>query len=136
MVERSGSFVAMVIDVARQNNKVVIKKITAVVDCGIVVNPDTVKAQTEGSIVMGLTAAFKSAINIEKGKVVEQNFHTYKMLTLGETPEMEIIVLPSEEAPEGAGEAGLPNVAPSLANAIFDMTRKRIRTLPLNLEGI
>lgn len=136
MVERSGSFVAMVIDVAREKNKVVIKKITAVVDCGIVVNPDTVKAQTEGSIVMGLTAAYKSAINIEKGKVVEQNFHTYKMLTLGETPEMEIIVLPSEDAPEGAGEAGLPNVAPSLANAIFDMTRKRIRTLPLNLEEI
>ena len=85
---------------------------------------------------MGLTAAFKSAINIEKGKVVEQNFHTYKMLTLDETPEMEIIVLPREDAPEGAGEAGLPNVAPSLANAIFDMTGKRIRTLPLSLEGI
>jgi isoquinoline 1-oxidoreductase subunit beta len=136
MVERSGSFVAMVIDVARVNGKVAIKKITAVVDAGIVVNPDTVKAQTEGSIVMGLTATFKSAINIEKGKVAEKNFHTYKMLMLHECPEMEIIVLPSEDAPEGAGEAGLPNVAPSLANAIFDMTGKRIRTLPFSLDGI
>lgn len=136
MVERSGSFVAMVIEVARVNGKVAIKKITAVVDAGIVVNPDTVKAQTEGSIVMGLTAAYKSAINIDKGKVAEKNFHTYKMLLLHECPEMEIIVLPSEDAPEGAGEAGLPNVAPSLANAIFDMTGKRIRSLPIDLNNI
>lgn len=136
MVERSGSFVAVVIDVARVSEKVAIKKITAVVDCGIVVNPDTVKAQTEGSIVMGLTATFKSSINIEKGRVAERNFHTYRMLLLPECPEIEVIVLPSEDAPEGAGEAGLPNVAPSLANAIFDMTGKRIRTLPFSLDAI
>jgi isoquinoline 1-oxidoreductase beta subunit len=134
MVERSGSFVAMVIEVAAVNKKVAIKKITAVVDAGIVVNPDTVKAQAEGSIVMGLTAAFKSSINIEKGKVAEKNFHTYKMLLLPECPEIEIIILPSEDAPEGAGEAGLPNVAPALANAIFDMTGKRPRSLPMSLD--
>jgi isoquinoline 1-oxidoreductase subunit beta len=136
MVERSGSFVAMVIEVAKANGRVAIKKITAVVDAGIVVNPDTVKAQTEGSIVMGLTAAIKSSINIEKGRVVEKNFDSYRMLLLPECPEIEVIILPSEDAPEGAGEAGLPNVAPSLANAIFDMTGKRIRSLPFSFDHI
>ena len=93
----------------------------AAIDCGTPVNPDIIKAQTEGCIVMGLTAAYKSGLTIEKGKVVEQNFDTYKMLRMEESPEIQVYVIQSTEHPEGAGEAGLPTVAPSLTNAIFDI---------------
>lgn len=136
IVERSGAFTAMVIEIARVNGKIKIEKITAVIDCGTYVNPDTVIAQCEGSIVMGLTATFKSGITIEKGKVAERNFDTYPMLQMGETPEMDVTVVKSTDPPEGAGESGLANVAPSLANAIFNMTGKRIRVLPFNLADI
>jgi isoquinoline 1-oxidoreductase subunit beta len=136
IVERSGAFVAMVIEVGRVGGKLMLAKVTTAIDCGMAVNPDIVKAQTEGCIVMGLTAAYKSGITFEKGKVVEQNFNTYKMLELGECPEIEVIVIKSEDPPEGAGEAGLPTVAPALTNAIFSLTGKRIRVLPFKLNEI
>lgn len=136
IVERSGAFVALVIEVQRVKGKVKPTKITVAIDCGIAVNPDIVKAQTEGSIIMGLTAAYKSAITIAKGSVVEKNFDNYKMLGLEECPEIIVHVIKSTEPPEGAGESGLANVAPSLTNAIFDLTKKRIRILPINLDEI
>lgn len=136
IVERSGSFIAMVIEVARINESIKVVKITAAVDCGIVVNPDIAKAQTEGSAIMGLTAAYKSQISIEAGKVSEKNFDTYKMVMLHECPEIDVTLIKSEDPPEGVGEAGLPTVAPALANAIFEMTGKRIRSLPLSLDKV
>ena len=136
IMERSGSFVAMVTEISVAGGKVKPVKITCAVDCGRIVNPDTIRAQSEGCIVMGLTATYKSAITIEKGRVVQQNFDTYKMLRLEECPEIEVIVVPSEDSPEGVGEAALPAVAPSLTNAIFAATGKRIRTLPFNLDEI
>jgi isoquinoline 1-oxidoreductase beta subunit len=134
IVERSGAFVAMVTEVKRINGKIVPVKIVAAIDCGTPVNPDIIKAQTEGCIVMGLTATYKSALTIEKGRVVEQNFDKYKMLRINETPQIEVFVIESKDHPQGAGEAGLPTVAPSLANAIFDLTKKRIRSLPIDLN--
>jgi len=136
IVERSGAFTAMVIDITRANGKMKIEKITAVIDCGTYVNPDTVKAQCEGSIIMGLTATYKSGLSIANGKVVEKNFDNYKMLQINECPEIDVTVVKSTDPPEGAGESGLANVAPSLTNAIFNMTGKRIRTLPFKLEDI
>jgi isoquinoline 1-oxidoreductase subunit beta len=136
IVERSGAFVALVIEVQRIKGKVKPTKITAAIDCGICVNPETVKAQTEGSIVMGLTATYKSAITIDKGRAVEKNFDTYKMLGLEECPEIEVHVIKSTDPPEGAGESGLANVAPSLTNAIFDLMKKRIRVIPFNLDEV
>jgi len=136
IVERSGAFTALVVDVARVNGKVKIEKITAVIDCGIYINPDTVQAQCEGSIIMGLTATIKSGITIAKGKVVEQNFDSYKMLQINESPEIDVTVVKSTDPPDGAGESGLANVAPALTNAIFNMTGKRIRTLPFNIADI
>lgn len=136
IVERSGAYTAMVISIRRINGKVKIEKIDAVIDCGIYVNPDTVKAQCEGSIVMGLTATYKGGISIEKGRVVEKNFDTYKLLRIDETPEINVTVIKSTDPPDGAGESGLANVAPALANAIFIMTGKRIRKLPFNLDEV
>lgn len=136
IVERSGAFVATVVEVKRVQGKVMPVKITTAIDCGTAVNPDIIKAQTEGCIVMGLTATYKSGLTIAKGKVVEQNFDTYKMLRIEESPEIEVYVMDSNESPEGAGEPGLPPVAPALTNAIFDLTKKRIRSLPFNLNAV
>lgn len=136
IVERSGAFVAMVVEVKRLQGSIRPTKIIAAIDCGTAVNPDIIKAQTEGCIAMGLTATYKSGLTIAKGKVVEQNFDTYKMLRIEENPEMEVYVIPSSEHPEGAGEAGLPTVAPAMTNAIFELTKKRIRSLPFKLEEV
>ncbi len=136
IVERSGAFVAAVAEVARINGKVKVVKVTVAIDSGIVVNPDNIIAQTEGCVVMGLTAAYKSGLTIENGKVVEQNFHNYELLRINECPEIEVIVMKNNYEPEGAGEPGLPPVAPALTNAIFNMTGTRIRELPFNLNKI
>src|SRR5665647_272012 len=136
IVERSGDFVAMVVEVKRLQDKVTPTKIIVAIDCGTPVNPDIIKAQTEGCIVMGLTATYKSGLTIDTGKVVEQNFDTYKMLRMEECPEIDVYVIASSDPPEGAGEPGLPTVAPALTNAIFELTKKRIRTLPFSLDKV
>ncbi|MBI2537252.1 MAG: xanthine dehydrogenase family protein molybdopterin-binding subunit, partial [Gemmatimonadetes bacterium] len=108
-----------------------VHRVTSAVDCGIVVNPDTVEAQIQSSIVYGLTAALYGAITIERGRVVQSNFHDYPMLRLAEMPEIEVHLVRSEAAPGGIGEAGLPPIAPAVCNAIFAATGKRIRRLPI-----
>jgi isoquinoline 1-oxidoreductase beta subunit len=133
IAERSGAHFAMVVDVSRGNGKINIDKITTVLDLGIYINPDTVKAQTEGSIVMGLTATL-NGLTIENGAIAEQNFDTYPLLKISQCPEIETHIIEREAKPDGAGESGLPTVAPALANAIFNLTGKRIRKLPLSLD--
>ncbi len=134
-VERSGAYFAMVVEVMKKDNMIVPTKITTVIDLGICINPDTVKAQAEGSIVMGLGAVY-SGLTIKDGAVVEKNFDTYHLLKINQCPEIETFILESEAEPDGAGEAGLPTVAPALANAIFDLTGKRIRKLPIDMASI
>ena len=136
IVERSGAFTALVAEVTRASDEVKIEKITAVIDCGTYVNPDTVRAQCEGSIIMGLTATIKGGITIANGRVVEQNFDSFPLLQINETPEIDVTVVKSTDPPEGAGESGLANVAPALANAIFNLTGKRIRTLPFKMSDV
>jgi isoquinoline 1-oxidoreductase beta subunit len=135
VAERSGAYFAMVIEVEQRNKTIVPIKITTAIDLGICINPDTVKAQTEGSIVMGLGAVY-AGLNLKNGAIVEQNWDRYKMLKYSECPKIETHILPSEAPPDGAGEAGLPTVAPALANAIFDLTGKRVRKLPIDMSAI
>ncbi|MBK5278580.1 MAG: xanthine dehydrogenase family protein molybdopterin-binding subunit, partial [Bacteroidia bacterium] len=134
-VERSGAYFAMVVEVRQDGKSIVPFKITTAIDLGICINPDTVRAQTEGSIVMALGAAY-AGLTVKNGAIVEQNFNTYPMLKINQCPEIETFILDSEAPPDGAGEAGLPTVAPALANAIFDLTGKRIRKLPIDMDGI
>lgn len=134
-VERSGAYFAQVVEVEKRGKQIVPVKITTVIDLGICISPDTVKAQTEGSIVMGLGAVY-NGLTIRNGAVVEQNFHTYPLLKINQCPEIETIILDSDAPPDGAGEAGLPTVAPAFANAIFDLTGKRIRKLPIDIGSI
>ena len=112
-----------------------LEKITAVIDCGIMINPDIVRQQVEGAIIMGLSSSFKKEITISHGKVDQQNFDTYPILRISETPEIEVHVMKNNEEPGGVGEVGMPGVAPAVANAIFDLTGYRIRKLPYDLSS-
>lgn len=131
------SIAAHAVTVGRgSDGKMRVEKVVVVLDCGMHVNTDTVKAQTEGNIIMGLTAALKDAMTFKNGRAEQSNFDTYRVLRINEVPEMEIHVMPSLNAPGGVGEPGLPPLAPALANAVFAATGKRIRTLPMNLDAV
>lgn len=120
----------------KSDGKVRIDKVIALMDCGWYVNPDIIRAQVEGSIVMALGAATSHATLFEDGKAVHRNFDTYPMARLADIPEIEVYVMENEEKPGGVGEPGLPPFAPALTNAIFDLTGQRIRKLPFRLEDI
>jgi isoquinoline 1-oxidoreductase beta subunit len=121
----------------KKDGSLKIEKVYSVIDLGTVVNPDMVRAQTEGAIVMGIIAAIKDGINFEKGRSVQSNFHNNRMLRINEMPAIEVHIL-AEGGPviKGVGEPGLPPVAPALANAVFNATGKRIRKLPFDLAKI
>jgi isoquinoline 1-oxidoreductase beta subunit len=130
------SYVAQVAEVSvEKNGEVRVHRVVCAVDCGSVVNPDTVKAQMEGGIVFGLTAALKDEITLEAGRVQQRNFHDYPMLRINESPAIEIYIVPSTEKPTGVGEPGVPPVAPAVANAVFAATGKRVRKLPIRLSS-
>ena len=107
------------------------------IDLGTVVNPDNVKAQVEGAIVMAIVAAIKNGIRFENGKSLQTNFNNYRMLRINEMPVVEVYIL-ADGGPviKGVGEPGLPPLAPALCNAIFAATGKRIRRLPFDLNKV
>jgi isoquinoline 1-oxidoreductase beta subunit len=113
------------------NGTVRVHRVVCAVDCGTVINPDTVEAQMEGGIVFGLTAALKAQITLEKGRVQQSNFDDCPLLGMDEMPLVEVYLAPSDEAPSGIGEMGVPPLAPAVANAVFAATGKRIRHLPI-----
>jgi isoquinoline 1-oxidoreductase beta subunit len=117
-----------------KDNTIKIDKVYAVIDLGEVVNPDNVKNQIEGSIVMALTAAVKTGITIENGKIKQSNFNDNPMIRIHETPEIEVHILADGGKIKGVGEPGLPPFAPALANAIFSITGKRIKKMPFDLK--
>ena len=117
-----------------KDNTIKIDKVYAVIDLGEVVNPDNVKNQIEGSIVMALTAAIKTGITIENGKIKQSNFHDNPMIRMHETPEIEVHILADGGKIKGVGEPGLPPFAPALANAIFSISGKRIKKMPFDLK--
>lgn len=131
-----GSIVACSVTVAKSGSGVKIEKAVAVIDCGMYVNADTVKAQTEGNIVMGISAAIKPGIAFKNGVCQSGNYNNYPILRMSESPEIEVFVVENNEGPGGVGEAGLPPVAPALGNAIFVATGVRIRKLPFDINNI
>lgn len=132
-----GSISACCVTVSKQGDgSVKIDKVVSVIDCGWHVNPDNVKAQTEGNIVMGITAAVKPGVTYAGGMAQQSNFHDLPIMRINEAPAMEIHIVNSGEVPGGVGEPGLPPVAPALANAIFAATGKRLRRLPIDLNEI
>jgi isoquinoline 1-oxidoreductase beta subunit len=129
-----GSFVAQVAEVTCDANKGTLRvdRVVCAIDCGLAVNPLSVKAQMESAINFGLAQTLKSAITVSGGKVEQSNFHDYEVLRLNDAPPIiEVHIMPSAEPPGGCGEPGVPPVAPAVANAIFAATGKRIRRLPI-----
>jgi len=134
--ESFGSVVAMVAEVSIKKNNLKVHKVTVAVDCGQVVNPDTIKAQMEGCVVFGLTAALYGEISFENGRVKQRNFHDYKMVRMNEMPVVEVHIMDSKEKMGGVGEPGVPPVAPAVMNALFTLTGKRVRALPLQPDDL
>jgi isoquinoline 1-oxidoreductase beta subunit len=119
-----------------EDGKVRVDRMVCAVDCGKVVNPDNVKAQMEGAIAFGLTAALKAQATIKNGRVQQSNFHEYPILRMDEMPKVEVYIMESDQRPSGVGEMGVPPVAPAIANAVFAATGKRIRHIPIKLEDL
>ena len=125
------SYVAQVAEVSKGEDGLPrVHRVVCAVDCGIAVNPDVVRAQMEGGIGYGLSAALYSAIDLDRGVVVQSNFHDYRTLRIHEMPRVEVHIVPSTEKPTGVGEPGVPPIAPAVANAWMKLTGQRIHRLP------
>lgn len=135
--EAYGSFTAQVVDIdVLEDKRLKLKRISCAFDCGTAINPAGVQSQIESSIIFALSAALWGETKITNGRVENDNFHNYEMLSLAQTPPIDITLLENADAPlGGAGEPGVPPLAPALANAIADATGERIRTLPLAASG-
>jgi isoquinoline 1-oxidoreductase beta subunit len=132
MVACFGTIVAHVAEVeVADDGALKVHRITSAADCGLAVNPDGFKAQIEGAIVFGLSAALYGEITIAQGAVEQQNFPNYPMVRLADCPAIEVHILESDAPLGGGGEPGVPPVAPALTNAIFAATGIRIRELPI-----
>jgi len=126
------TYLAQVAEVeVSKDGAVRVRRVVCAVDCGTVVNPDTVRAQIQSGIVFGVTAALHGQITLKGGRVEQSNFHDYQMLRMNETPAIEVYIVNSVEQPGGMGEAGTSALAPAVTNAIFAATGKRIRKLPV-----
>lgn len=131
-----GSHVAQVLELEKVSEQAYrVSKVVCVIDCGVVINPDIVKQQMEGSIIFGLSAATKSKITLKNGRVEQSNFHDYPILRMDEVPEIEVIIVQNEEDPGGIGEPAVPPVAPALANALMADTGQAVRELPIKIIG-
>jgi isoquinoline 1-oxidoreductase beta subunit len=135
--EAFGTIVGLVAEISvPADGRVRVHKITCSVDCGWIINPDTIEAQMEGGIVYGLTAALKGEITIQNGRVQQRNFTDYQMLRFNEMPEIDVHIVPSTETPGGIGEPSTAPIAGALANAIFAATGKRIYRLPIRPDDL
>ncbi|HVP39471.1 MAG TPA: xanthine dehydrogenase family protein molybdopterin-binding subunit [Candidatus Saccharimonadales bacterium] len=128
-----GSHVAEVVEASVDAGKVRVHRVVCAVDCGWIVHPDIIETQMQSGVTYGLSAALRGEITLDRGRVQQSNFQDYEVLSLSETPAAEVHIVPSQEAPGGVGEPGLPPAAPALANAIFAATGKRVRSLPVRL---
>jgi isoquinoline 1-oxidoreductase subunit beta len=132
LAESFDSIVAQIAEISIVNGQPKVHRVTCAVDCGVVVNPDIVRAQIEGGVGFGLGAILKSRLTLDKGRVVEGNFDGYEVLRLDEMPTVDVVIVNSGAKPTGVGEPGVPPVGPAVANAFYAATKKRIRALPFN----
>jgi isoquinoline 1-oxidoreductase beta subunit len=128
-----GSIVAQVAEVSVEAGQIRVHRVVCAIDCGIAVNPNIIAQQAESAVLFGLSAALYGAITLKDGAVEQSNFHDYAVLRMDQAPVVETVILPSAEHPEGMGEPATPPIAPAVANAVFKLTGKRLRSLPLRL---
>ena len=128
-----GTIVAEVAQVSIESSEIRVHKVWCAVDCGIAINPNIIAQQMESAVVFGLSAALFGEITFKNGQVQQSNFHDYPVLRMNQVPQVETIIIKSAEPPEGIGEPGVPPIAPAVANAVFKLNSKRLRSLPLRL---
>jgi isoquinoline 1-oxidoreductase beta subunit len=134
--ESFGSYVAHVAEVSVEGKKIRVHKVTIAADCGICANPLGARATLEGAVAFALSAALFGDLTLEKGRLVQSNFHDYPLLRYPDMPLVDTHLVESNEKPGGLGEPGVPTVAPAVANAVFAATGQRLRALPLRLLGL
>jgi isoquinoline 1-oxidoreductase beta subunit len=128
-----GTYLAVVAEVEVSNDGAVrVRRVSCAVDCGIVVNPDTVRAQIQSAVMFGITAALYGEITIKDGRVEQTNFDSYQILRMNEAPVVDVHIIQSAEIPGGMGEDGTSAIVPAVSNAIFAATRKRLRKMPVD----
>jgi isoquinoline 1-oxidoreductase beta subunit len=131
------TYLAQVAEVeVSKDGTVRVRRVVCAVDCGTVVNPDTVRAQIQSAIIFGITAALYGQITLKDGRVEQTNFDTYQMLRMNEAPAIEVYIIQSSEPPGGMGEAGTSAIVPAVTNAIFAATGKRLRKLPIDTTAL
>jgi isoquinoline 1-oxidoreductase beta subunit len=132
-----GTYMAQVAEVeVSMEGTVRVRRVVCAVDCGIVVNPDIVRAQIEGAIIFGITAALYGEITLKDGRVEQANFDSYQILRMNEAPAIEVHIVQSFEPPGGMGEPGTSAIVPAVTNAIFAATGKRLRKLPIDSTAL
>jgi isoquinoline 1-oxidoreductase beta subunit len=129
------SYVAEVAEVSLQaDGTVKVHRVVCAVNCGVAVNPDIIRSQMEGGIAFGLGAVLYGEVTLDDGAVVQTNFDRYRQLRMPEMPVVEVYIVPSAEPPTGVGEPGVPPIGPAVANAVFALTGKPVRKLPIRVE--
>lgn len=132
-----GSYMAQVAEVeVAKDGTVRVRRVTCAVDCGTVVNPDTVRAQVQSAVIFGITAALYGEITLKDGRVEQSNFDTYQMLRINEAPQIDVHIVESSESPGGMGEPGTSAIVPAIGNAIFAATGKRLRKMPVDTSEL
>jgi isoquinoline 1-oxidoreductase beta subunit len=132
-----GTYMAQIAEVeVTKDGAVRVRRVVCAVDCGTVVNPDTVRAQIESAIMFGITAALYGEITLKDGRVEQTNFDSYQILRMNEAPEVEMHIVQNSQPPGGMGEAGTSAIVPAVANAIFAATGKRLRKMPVNINDL
>jgi isoquinoline 1-oxidoreductase beta subunit len=134
--ESFGSAVAQVAEVSFRDGRVRVERVVCVVDCGLAVNPDVVRAQMEGGIGFALGALLHDEIEIRAGRVQQRNFDRYRALRIYEMPAVEVHIAPSDAAPTGVGEPGVPPLAPAVANALVRAGGPAVTRLPFARAGL
>jgi isoquinoline 1-oxidoreductase beta subunit len=131
------TYLALVAEVeVSKDGSVRVRRVVCAVDCGTVVNPDTVEAQIQSAVIFGITAALHGQITLKNGRVEQSNFHDYEMLRINEAPAIEVHIVQSFEPPGGMGECGTSAIVPAVTNAIFAATGKRLRRLPIDATAL
>ncbi len=128
--ESFGTVVGEVAEISMQGRSVKVERVVCAIDCGIAVNPDTIRAQIEGGVGFGLGAILREQVTLQGGAVDTLNFDSYRPLRIDDMPKVEVHILPSTNRPSGVGEPGVPPIGPAVANAVFAATGKRVRILP------
>ena len=128
--EDRGTTAVAVVDVRETEGKIRVVKVTQVIDPGVAVNPEGIRQQVEGSVMMGMSAAMYEGLFVEDGKISASNYHLYPIAMMRDTPEIEVVILENADSPSGVGEPPMAPMAPAIANAVFDLTGERKREVP------